>query len=196
MLCKAKGCSRKVVAKGCCDKHYRRLCKYGSLTIPRRWVNADYKCSVKGCSKRAKTKRLCVAHYNLLLKWGTPKTIRKYREKRICIMCETSFKPISTKNQRFCSRKCYSEYVKKQGKRKPIVMDRKYRMVYLPNHPMANAKGHVYEHRLVMSEHLGRTLSSEELVHHINEIQDDNRIENLLLTTRQEHVKFHWKNCK
>lgn len=58
------------------------------------------------------------------------------------------------------------------------------------NHPMADRDGYCYEHRLVMSEHLGRNLSSEEVVHHIGD-KNDNRIENLkLFANHSEHMLY------
>lgn len=47
------------------------------------------------------------------------------------------------------------------------------------------------EHRLVMEEHLGRELSSNEIVHHIDGNKLNNDISNLVLTTRSQHIEEH-----
>lgn len=72
-----------------------------------------------------------------------------------------------------------------------------YIWIYNPEHPLANKtspKGYILEHRLVMCESLGRMLIKGEVVHHINGKRDDNRIENLVLTTNKEHVAEHNHN--
>lgn len=47
------------------------------------------------------------------------------------------------------------------------------------------------EHRVLMSQYLGRPLLRNEHVHHINEVKTDNRIENLQLHTDSSHSKNH-----
>lgn len=72
-----------------------------------------------------------------------------------------------------------------------VKYSRGYVFIYKPNHPN-NVQGYVQEHRLIMEQHIGRYLKSKEVIHHINGIKKDNRIENLmLLKNESEHKKLH-----
>lgn len=68
-----------------------------------------------------------------------------------------------------------------------------YVLLRQPDHPNANINGYEFEHRLVMEEYIGRYLTPDEIIHHINGIKNDNRIENLRLMTRAEHMSLHKK---
>jgi hypothetical protein len=49
------------------------------------------------------------------------------------------------------------------------------------------------EHRYVMEQEIGRKLTEEEIVHHINGDKLDNRLENLQITNRADHIEMHRK---
>ncbi len=64
---------------------------------------------------------------------------------------------------------------------------RGYIVVSKKGHPNArNGKGSIYQHTLIMSEHLKRPLRKGESVHHKNGIRNDNRIENLELWSKSQ----------
>lgn len=70
-----------------------------------------------------------------------------------------------------------------------------YILRLVTEHPYANKRGYVHEHRLVMEQKLGRFLiPREELVHHIDGNRENNDIENLKLTMPSEHYyQEHFK---
>lgn len=61
----------------------------------------------------------------------------------------------------------------------------------VPGHHRADKTDRVKRSVLVMEAYLGKPLLSEEVVHHINGIITDDRIENLELLTIEQHKRKH-----
>ena len=68
-----------------------------------------------------------------------------------------------------------------------------YVIVYCPRHPNAHKDGYVFLHKVLVERELGRYLTPDEVVHHINHVRNDNRPENLMLMDRKEHMTMHMK---
>ena len=66
-------------------------------------------------------------------------------------------------------------------KRKLMRKGSGYMLVYVPDHPNATCGGYVLEHRLVMEKKLGRYLTREEVVHHLDDNPANNHPDNLEL---------------
>lgn len=67
-----------------------------------------------------------------------------------------------------------------------------YVQEYCPDHPHANLRGMVLQHRLAKERQLGQILPSAVAVHHLNGKKRDNRPENLeILSGQSEHMKRH-----
>lgn len=124
-------------------------------------------CSVSGCARKHYCSHLCCGHYRRKLKYGSPTAPKPKAWDRS-----------GSKNPRWKGGEI------KDGHGRIVV--------YSPGHPFPSwNKTHVYRYRLVVEKHIGRYLLPVEIVHHKNGIPNDDRIENLEITTRQDHIKKH-----
>lgn len=72
-----------------------------------------------------------------------------------------------------------------------IITDSGYIKRMAKDHPKADGKGYVAEHRLVMEAHLGRLLTEDEVVHHKDRDRCNNDICNLEVLPPADHKRLH-----
>lgn len=119
-----------------------------------------------------------------------------------CVVCgkhvKTYRSPVAQMNNqpKYCSPQCTGAAQRGQGNPAWAGGRRKlntgYILIFAPEHPFADTNGLILEHRMVMECTIGRHLTEEEVVHHINSIKDDNRPENLRLFPNQAaHMRYH-----
>lgn len=157
--CRIRGCGRRHKAYGLCEAHHERAKKYGDPLHgdDLKLYRQQKICSVRDCHRPTLAKNLCSSHYLRLRKYGDPLAGSKIR--------------------RWYREDHEKKYVDRLG----------YVNVYCPGHPMVKGKRNtIAEHRLVMAERLGRPLTKDETVHHINGVRDDNRPENLELWNKTQ----------
>jgi hypothetical protein len=68
-----------------------------------------------------------------------------------------------------------------------------YYYFYNSKHPLANKSGKVYVHRVVASEKIGRWLTTDEHVHHIDGNRKNNSPENITVLSASEHATLEQK---
>jgi len=117
-----------------------------------------------------------------------------------CLKCNNTFNFYLSAQLRgggkFCSQKCSQNYHKgdkhNMWKDGVCMGSDGYILINSPHHPYKDARNYVRQHRLVAEQHLKRFLSPKEVIHHINEIKNDNRLSNLyLFPTDKEHRAYH-----
>ena len=115
----------------------------------------------------------------------------------VCKQCSKMFKQ-KRQHQVYCSRQCVGNSRRQylsipdclENSMRKIDKNIGYVRVYCPMHPKANTRGFVYEHRLIVEGILGRYLTTQEHVHHINGTRWDNRPENLQVLSASDHGKI------
>lgn len=146
------------------------------------------------------TKRFCSERCKWT--WTNRHRVLKPNVRSICKVCGKAFARYvapyhirrGASTNEYCSRTCKGKSL--SGARHPmwkggrILEADGYVLIHRPEHPHAKSGGYVFEHRLVMEAHLGRILDPKEVVHHENEIRNDNGIENLkLYPSNAEHKR-------
>ena len=194
--CSQPGCNRPVSYKKLCTAHNRQLARVGDVELltPIRAKRAPGEpvpeCSFTGCGRMATGSRmlLCDAHYQQDKNGQDLLPIRE-RLKTQLETCRAPGCDQKPKRKNLCGAHIARF---ERGGEESLALPIGYKGMRGYSKRQINRSGYVVvwdrtktknalEHRLVMEEFLGRALTSEETVHHINGDRVDNRIENLEL---------------
>ena len=97
--------------------------------------------------------------------------------------------------RQFCSKACEAAHKTKRptGRMhngRPVIQHQDgYFLIYEPTHPAAHKhNGRVLEHRWLVEQAIGRYLTTDEQVDHINQDRQDNRLDNLQVLSAHDHT--------
>lgn len=180
-------CGKKCVSKYA--SHVRRFCSH-KCANENRWKNHIPKMIViecQNCGQKFEVKSSDSRLSREGIKYCSKKCMGEASRTGSFIECKYCKKEFYSTRNEFCSPECASKYKVEHYKHKTY-FENGYVVEF---HNGYNKKGNVKQHRRIMEDFLGRKLSENEVVHHINGDKTDNRIENLQVMTRSEHSSLH-----
>ena len=206
--CSVDNCNRPVRALSYCQAHYERV-KKGSGLKPnkplRKFAGAITDDQLRDAVKSTNSWRGVLNHLGFATMSGARKPIQnrvKYlgldlshfptqNSRTKCLVGECNE---LSHGKGYCSR--HYGFLKRNGDPlKTIITGKKrydasgYVMLDRKDHPFVTSSGgRIFEHRLIISEKLGRVLLAHEQVHHKNSQRQDNRIENLELWSTNQPI--------
>ena len=144
-------------------------------------ANYTEPCSVEDCGRTisGRTHGLCAMHKRRLKVHGDLNRSRAPKKQCTVQDCSINHWAKGLCKKHYQANMIYGNPL--ANKRKGFAMINGYKTLFIKDHPNSRNGGLIAEHRLIMSEHLGRALVKGENVHHINGDRTDNRIENLEL---------------
>lgn len=160
-------------------------------------------CAGKAMSEKKKKYAICPICGKSFMKKRSTMTYcsrecaNKSRENKKIVKCENcgidvQRQPCHVKKHVFCSKKCYNEWKSKNmvGKKSFHWRGGEYEgNGYL----FTRQKDGTYKqnHRIIIESFIGRPLSEDEIIHHIDGDKKNNDISNLAIVSRSEHAKIH-----
>jgi uncharacterized protein (DUF1330 family) len=127
------------------------------------------KCSIESCNRPVHARGLCGAHY---------------QRNRLSSKGIDPQRPVGARSGKYSATWKGGTFRTVDGR--VLIMD--------VTHPHPDyLKKYVFRYRSVMEKHIGRYLERSEIIHHKNGIVDDDRIENLEITNRADHINHHRK---
>lgn len=182
IVCSIDGCDGLARTRGWCSLHYLRWRNHDDPLMNLRPDRMDRMlrppgiCSVDECIRKREARGYCKMHYARMLAKGTTEPPRR---RTVCSITDCE-------DKEYALRYCRTHYVRLKAHGNPnwlpvkrVPDPRSYKFV------MVRGKK-ILEHRHVMAQMLGRPLTADENVHHMNGSRQDNRPENLELWTKKQ----------
>lgn len=185
--CLVEACNLLARTRGYCRKHYQSHRRRGLL--------GGSICSIEGCERFSEARGFCGMHWKRW--WNTSGDIDYAGNLRERILpCSVG----GCESRAQARGLCHGHYTRwrrkgEAGDSPLAVRDGRYLLqgyvaIRMPNHPLAMKGGYVLEHRLVLYE-AEIEIPADSHVHHKNGDRADNRLENLEVLSRSEHISVH-----
>ena len=124
---------------------------------------------------------------------------RKYDHEKICSMYEDGYSIPQICNAIGCTSGCVIPALRKAGVTIRSISDAVHIAKTGKTHKLTGGYIGICQeknmrmpyHRYLMEQYLCRKLTSDEVVHHIDENKKNNTISNLVVMSRSEHVRLH-----